>query len=205
MKLIIRRGCNEDLEGVYNLHVKCFPIADCWYKSAIKPHLENSIIIEVANNNVLTNKIIGVLLQDYITPCNKKIKLDDQESSEYKEDIFVNKISDDINVNTIAIDFIKNNKQYTQIYGIIMICIDPRYRRHGLAKKLIEKHFIDNEDKHTMLCLNTRQSNSNAYELYKSMGYIQIAIIKNKYFLPSEDSIFMIKHLTDLQPQNTNL
>jgi ribosomal protein S18 acetylase RimI-like enzyme len=50
----------------------------------------------------------------------------------------------------------------------------------------------------------TRQSNSNAYELYKSMGYIQIAIIKNKYFLPSEDSIFMIKHLTDLQPQNTN-
>ena len=57
---------------------------------------------------------------------------------------------------------------------------------------------------HIMLCLNTRQSNSNACELYKSMGYIQIAIIKNKYFLPSEDSIYMIKNLTDLQPQNTN-
>ena len=203
MKLIIRRGCNEDLDGVYNLHVNCFPIADCWYKSAIKPHLENGIIIEVANNDK-KNKIIGVLLQDYITPCNKKIKLEDQESSEYKEDIFVNKISDDININTIATDFVKNNKQYTPIYGIIMICIDPQYRRHGLAKKLIEKHFLDNENKHTMLCLNARQSNSNACELYKSMGYIQIAIIKNKYFLPSEDSIFMIKNLTDLQPQNTN-
>lgn len=197
MKLIIRRGSNKDLDGVYNLHTNCFPIADCWYKSAIKPHLENGIIIEIAND-----KIIGVLLQDYITPCNRKIKLDDQESSEYKEDIFVNKISDDMN--TIATDFIKNNKQYTPIYGIIMICIDPRYRRHGLAKKLIEKHFIDNKNKHNILCLNTRQSNNNAYELYKSMGYIQIAIIKNKYFLPSEDSIFMIKHLTDLQPQNTN-
>ena len=85
-----------------------------------------------------------------------------------------------------------------------MICIDPQYRRHGLAKKLIQKHFIDNENKHNMLCLNARQSNSNAHELYKSMGYIQIAIIKNKYFLPSEDSVFMIKNLTDLQPQNTN-
>ena len=194
MKLIIRRGCNEDLDGVYNLHINCFPIADCWYKSAIKPHLENAIII-IAND-----KIIGVLLQDYITPCNKKIKLDDQESSEYKEDIFVNKISDNININTIATDFIKNNKQYTPIYGIIMICIDPQYRRHGLAKKLIQKHFIDNENKHTMLCLNARQSNSNAQELYKSMGYIQIAIIKNKYFLPSEDSVFMIKNLTNLEP-----
>ena len=198
MKLIIRRGCNEDLDGVYNLHINCFPIADCWYKSAIKPHLENAIII-IAND-----KIIGVLLQDYITPCNKKIKLDDQESSEYKEDIFVNKISDNININTIATDFIKNNKQYTPIYGIIMICIDPQYRRHGLAKKLIQKHFIDNENKHTMLCLNARQSNSNAQELYKSMGYIHIAIIKNKYFLPSEDSVFMIKNLTNLEPQNTN-
>ena len=162
-------------------------------------HLENGIIIEVAND-----KIIGVLLQDYITPCNKKIKLEDQESNDYKEDIFVNKISDNININTIATDFIKNNKQYTPIYGIIMICIDPLYRRHGLAKKLIQKHFIDNENKHNMLCLNARQSNSNAHELYKSMGYIQIAIIKNKYFLPSEDSVFMIKNLTDLQPQNTN-
>lgn len=199
MKLIIRRGCNEDLDGVYNLHTKCFPQSDCWYKSAIKPHLENGIIIEVAND-----KIIGVLLQDYITPCNKKIKLDDQESSDYKEDIFVNKISDNININTIATDFIKNNKQYTPIYGIIMICIDPLYRRHGLAKKLIQKHFIDNENKHTLLCLNARQSNINAQELYKSMGYIQIAIIKNKYFLPSEDSVFMIKNLVELEPQNTN-
>jgi hypothetical protein len=58
----------------------CFPLSDYWYKSAINPHLENSIIIEVANNNT-KNKIIGVLLQDYITPCNKKIKLEDQESN----------------------------------------------------------------------------------------------------------------------------
>jgi ribosomal protein S18 acetylase RimI-like enzyme len=73
-----------------------------------------------------------------------------------------------------------------------MICIHPKYRGKGLGKKLIEKHFDDN--KNMTLCLNTRRSNINAYQLYKTMGYEQIAFIKNKYFLPSEDSVFMIKN-----------
>jgi len=63
-----------------------------------------------------------------------------------------------------------------------------------LAKKLIEKHWQDNPNK--ILCLNTRRSNINAYSLYKKMGYEHIALIKNKYFLPTEDSIFMIKDLS---------
>jgi ribosomal protein S18 acetylase RimI-like enzyme len=72
-----------------------------------------------------------------------------------------------------------------------MICIDPKYRGKGLAKKLIEKHWKDNNNK--LVCLNTRKSNITAFMLYKSMGYEHIAYIKNKYFLPTEDSIFMIK------------
>jgi ribosomal protein S18 acetylase RimI-like enzyme len=83
--------------------------------------------------------------------------------------------------------------QFKEYYGIVMICIHPNYRGKGLGKKLIEKHFDDN--KNNLVCLNTRRSNINAYLLYKKMGYEQIGFIKNKYFLPSEDSVFMIKEL----------
>jgi ribosomal protein S18 acetylase RimI-like enzyme len=73
-----------------------------------------------------------------------------------------------------------------------MICVDPEFRGKGLAKKLIEKHWQDNPNKN-ILCLNTRKTNISAFMLYKLMGYEHIAYIKNKYFLPTEDSIFMIK------------
>ena len=75
-----------------------------------------------------------------------------------------------------------------------MICVDPKYRGKGLAKKLIQKHFVDNVNK--VVCLNTRRSNISAYKLYQTMGYDHIAYIKNKYFLPNEDAIFMIKDLS---------
>jgi ribosomal protein S18 acetylase RimI-like enzyme len=104
-----------------------------------------------------------------------------ESEQEYKEDIF-----EPIN------DKGKLFNQFEEYYGITMICINPRYRGKGLAKKLIIKHFDDN--KNMTLCLNTRRSNINAYQLYKKMGYEQIAFIKNKYFLPSEDSVFMIKN-----------
>jgi ribosomal protein S18 acetylase RimI-like enzyme len=74
-----------------------------------------------------------------------------------------------------------------------MICVDKEFRSKGIAKKLIEKHFVDSFKNNNILCLNTRESNINAFMLYKSMGYEHIAYIKNKYFLPDENSIFMIK------------
>ena len=99
---------------------------------------------------------------------------------EYKEDIFES-----------ICDKGKIFDSFKEYYGIVMICIHSDYRGKGLAKKLINKHFDDNKEK--LVCLNTRRSNINAYQLYKNMGYEHIAFIKNKYFLPSEDSIFMIK------------
>jgi len=99
---------------------------------------------------------------------------------EYKEDIF-----------EAVCDKGKIFDPYEEYYGIVMICVHPSFRGKGLAKKLIEKHFEDNKD--IIVCLNTRRSNINAYQLYKKMGYEHLAFIKNKYFLPSEDSIFMIK------------
>lgn len=187
MKIKIRRGTQDDLDQIYELHTKCFSQMDCWYKSSIRPYLEKSIVIEISG----TEKIIGLLLQGYITPCNKKYDIEntgelENPSQTYKSDIF-----EPVNPNGEI--FQTNNFQYQQIYGIVMICVDPTYRGKGFGKKLIEKHFADN--KNNVVCLNTRRSNISAYKLYKGMGYDHIAYIKNKYFLPNEDSIFMIKNL----------
>lgn len=208
MKVKFRRGCQSDLEQVYELHTKCFSVPDQWYKSAIKHYLDKGIIVEVINKDS-SKRIIGVLLQGGITACNQKMDVESVDllpdttnpfdyssklsnsntqisntNDGYKEDIF-----EPVTPNGKI--FLTNNLHLKELYGIVMICVNPEFRGKGLAKKLIEKHWKDNPNK--VLCLNTRRSNIGAFMLYKSMGYEHIAYIKNKYFLPTEDSIFMIK------------
>jgi ribosomal protein S18 acetylase RimI-like enzyme len=192
MKVKIRRTTNDDLDSIFILHTKCFSQNDCWYKSAIKNYLDTGIVVELTD----TKEIIGVLLQGTIVACNQEFKDDitsqftgESDMKGYMKDIFEP-------VNNEGHDFYKNNLHLKEIAGIVMICINMKYRGKGLAKKLIEKHFKDNMNK--MVCLNTRRSNINAYKLYKNMGYNHIAFIKNKYFLPTEDSIFMIKEICNV-------
>ena len=232
MKIKFRRSCQSDLEQVYTLHTKCFSTSDQWYKSTIKHYLDKAITVELVNKNSI-NKIIGILLQGSITACNKKINIEtvDQHAdtsnlfdysnpnsnsnpnlnskpnlnsnpnlnpdTEYKEDVFEP-------VTSNGELFLSNNLHLKELYGIVMICIDPDFRGKSLAKKLIEKHLKDNPSK--TVCLNTRKSNVRAFMLYKSMGYEHIAYIKDKYFLPTEDSIYMIKEQpTKEQPTKEQL
>ena len=185
MKLLIRRTCIDDLENIYNLHIKCFSQTDLWYKNNIQNYLDKGIVI-TKNDNI----IIGVLLQGEIIPCNNNNNnnfsfIKDNLKNEF-EDIF-EPITDN------GITFSNNNLHYKSLYGIVMICIDPKYRKKGLAQQLIKKHFDDNMN--NLICLHTRASNINAINLYIKMGYEHIAFIKNKYFLPNEKSAFMIKYL----------
>ena len=69
-----------------------------------------------------------------------------------------------------------------------------------LNEVITTNNFTDNKD--MVVCLNTRRSNISAYTLYKKMGYEHVAYIKNKYFLPNEDAIFMINDLTDFTNKN---
>jgi ribosomal protein S18 acetylase RimI-like enzyme len=170
MKVKIRKSLLTDLDGIYQLNTECFKLTDQWYRAIISNYLNKGIVIE----NTETQKIIGVLLEGDISACNPKL-------NGYKPDIF-----ESINKD-IEFDKFENNP------GIVMICIHPDFRGKKLAQKLIEKHFSRNKDK--IVCLHTRRSNINAYSLYKKMGYEHIAYIKNKYFQPNEDSIFMIKKL----------
>jgi ribosomal protein S18 acetylase RimI-like enzyme len=183
MKVKIRRSNQADLEQVYQLQLKCFAINDQWYKSNIKHYLDSGVVIVCRESGTL----IGVLLQGPITPCNQKYNIEDiNNNTDYKEDIFEP-------VNDLGRFFFNELMHFKELYGIVMICIDPDFRGRGLGKKLIEKHWYDNPGK--IVCLNTRRSNISAYSLYKSMGYEHIAFIKNKYFLPTEDSVFMVKDL----------
>jgi ribosomal protein S18 acetylase RimI-like enzyme len=189
MKLKIRRSNINDIDKMYELHTKCFEQSDHWYHSSFKNHVDNGIIVETLqcenNHTIIPSKIIGLLLQGSMVPCNPSFNIGEDGNTEYKEDKF-EPINDD------GIYHLNNQTHLQEVYGIVMICIHPEYRGKGLAQKLISKHFVDNPNKN--LYLNTRRSNIGAYQVYKKMGYEHIAYIKHKYFQPTEDSIFMVKY-----------
>ena len=81
------------------------------------------------------------------------------------------------------------NIQYNDLlYGIVMLCIHPTFRNNGLATQLINEH-INHTNKSY---LNVRKSNIIAIKRYIKNGYIIIGLIKNKYYLPVEDSYIMV-------------
>ena len=139
----------------------------------IQQSLKDSYVVEKVEATGDKN-IIGVMLQNNITPCEPF------------------DIQNYIALNEEGKLFKENDFHIQNLYGITMLCINPKYRGKGLAKKLIEIHFKSNQDK-GILCLNTRKSNP-AYHLYLKMGYKHIADIRDKYFFPNEDSFFMIKN-----------
>jgi ribosomal protein S18 acetylase RimI-like enzyme len=171
MKIRIRRSNKEDVDGIYDCHLKCFEQGDHWYKSTIKQFVDNSFVVE----EVDTKNIVGVLLQGPIIPC---------EQSE---------IENFIPCTTEGELFVENNLHLKTNYGITMICVIPECRSKGIATKLIELHIKENSNKN--LCLNSRQSNK-SIKLYEKLGYKHIVTVKNKYYFPTEDSFFMIKNIS---------
>lgn len=169
MKIRIRRSNKDDVDGIYDCHKECFEQGDHWYKSSIQQFVDRSYVIEA----VETKKIVGVLLQGPIVPC---------EMSEVDNFVPVSKTGE---------IFIENKLHLETNYGITMLCVVPECRGKGLATKLIELHFKENDNE--MLCLNTRASNK-AIDLYKKMGYEHVATIKDKYYFPTEDAVFMVKN-----------
>jgi len=129
-----------------------------------KSYLANFMDSGYVIENINTNSmILGVLLYGDITACDENETLIMENNMEY------------------------NNKPTR---GITMLCVDKKYQGKGLAKKLIDKYHHDNP--HKTLCLHTRESNINAITLYKKKGYTIFGRIKDKYFCPTEDSIYML-------------
>lgn len=171
MKIRIRRSNKDDVDGIYDCHLKCFEQGDHWYKSTIKQFVDNSFVVE----DVETKNIVGVLLQGPIVPCEKA------------------EIENFIPCCIEGETFIENNSHLKTNYGITMVCVVPECRGKGIATKLIELHIKENLNKN--LCLNSRASNK-SIELYKRLGYQHIVTVKDKYYFPTEDSFFMIKNMS---------
>jgi ribosomal protein S18 acetylase RimI-like enzyme len=208
MNIIIRNSTLNDLDEIYNLHIKCFSYGDHLYKSILYQYVNKGFVIEIIHNT--QKEIIGVLLEGFIKPYNStqyntNINYDNQDKilafndnssnnnllinnnnilSEYQETF--------MSINEKSAQFMKQNNHNKEYYGIIMLCINDNYRSKGLGTKLILKHLETNTNK--QVCLHVRKSNTSAHNLYKNLGYEDIGFIKNKYIFPNEDAIFMIKN-----------
>lgn len=74
------------------------------------------------------------------------------------------------------------------------IAVDPRFRRQGIARALIET-LIAELAKMGSRCLRleVRVSNENARALYARMGFQQLGLRKNYYHNPKEDALILGK------------
>ena len=68
----------------------------------------------------------------------------------------------------------------------------PEFRRHGVAKALINKALENEMD---FITLEVRESNIPAIELYNSFGFVEVGKRPNYYSNPTENAILMTKEL----------
>jgi ribosomal protein S18 acetylase RimI-like enzyme len=168
----IRNANKNDIDNIYKLQIECFPIGDVLYKPFLFNLIDNAFVAEFENN------IVGFLLQGKIIACDKLI------NNNFDIDKFVSLNSDgDI--------FEKNNYHIKEHYGIIMLCVDKKFRNKQIAQILIKKHIDNykcqiNNTLNSNLILITRKSNIAAQNLYLKMNYKCIAEIENKYYNPTE-------------------
>ncbi len=80
---------------------------------------------------------------------------------------------------------------------ISRVAVFPNYRRHGIARALLEEMNAickGQEEPVAWITLEVRPSNVNAVNLYLSSGYEKITI-KKAYYDDGEDAIYMMRSL----------
>lgn len=76
-------------------------------------------------------------------------------------------------------------------YEILNVAIAPEYRRHGVAKHLISEQVLLLSGE---IFLEVRESNSAARNLYKYLGFQEVAVRPRYYDHPPESAIVMKFH-----------
>ena len=71
------------------------------------------------------------------------------------------------------------------------VAVSPKFRRQGVADKLIAALIKRSAKDHAFLTLEVRESNLAAISLYKKHGFIPVGIRKNYYDRPKENAILM--------------
>ncbi len=76
--------------------------------------------------------------------------------------------------------------------SVVEVAVMPAYRRHGVARKMIERATEDAADLRNVF-LEVRQGNAPALALYDSLGFERIAVRKDYYDKPKENAVIMRK------------
>ena len=78
---------------------------------------------------------------------------------------------------------------------ILTVATTPKYRRKGIARKLMEVFFSYVPEGTESIALEVRQSNTAAAALYKSFGFEKVGVRRRFYREPVEDADIMVKRL----------
>lgn len=80
---------------------------------------------------------------------------------------------------------------------IYSVAVASEYRKKGAGKLLLEEFFSALPDEVNTVCLEVRESNIPAINLYEKLGFERVGLRKNFYQSPRENAILMTKNLKD--------
>lgn len=80
---------------------------------------------------------------------------------------------------------------------IYSVAVSSEYRKKGVGKRLLEEFFSALPNEVNSVCLEVRESNIPAINLYERFGFERVGLRKNFYQNPRENAILMTKNLKD--------
>ncbi len=84
--------------------------------------------------------------------------------------------------------------RYVDAWHVMNIAVTAAYRRHGVAKQLLEELFVRTEsDARRGYTLEVRVSNTAAIALYESLGFHSTGVRRGYYTDNREDALIMWK------------
>ena len=84
--------------------------------------------------------------------------------------------------------------RYVDAWHVMNIAVAPDYRRHGLAKRLLNELFeLTADDGQRGYTLEVRVSNADAIRLYEQMGFSARGVRRGYYTDNREDALIMWK------------
>lgn len=77
---------------------------------------------------------------------------------------------------------------------ITNVCVDPQFRRQGVAEQLLGVYLRFGQEHLRLLDLEVRVSNAPAIALYEKLGFAQVGLRPNYCENPREDAYIMSRH-----------
>ena len=82
--------------------------------------------------------------------------------------------------------------RYVDAWHVMNVAVDPEYRRHGIARELLERLFdVTATDPRRGYTLEVRVSNTDAIRLYERLGFEARGIRRGYYTDNREDALIM--------------